>query len=182
MGQEGCRIGGIVTPWIKLYEFRFGREEAACRQLSLLCFAGLAADCFLSFIHGRRTGLRLSRGTAHGDLGLWWGLLIEKVFGQSLLKKPGYASSLSLTPSMGPLSVYGLVGGEGREPFLPGSINIISVLSSRSSMSVAWEAAIPGPWMAFPALICLSKVCLSLAVHCLNSCNLFRPQRGEETQ
>lgn len=140
------------------------------------------ADCFFSFIHCRRTGLRLGCGTAQGHLGLWRGLLIGKVFGQNLLQKVRLCIQPVIDSLHGAPFCIWASGWEGRELSLVGSINIISVLSSLTSTWVAWEAAIPGPWMAFPALICLSKVCLSLAMHCLNSCNLFRPQRGEETQ
>lgn len=45
----------------------------------------------------------------------------------------------------------------------------------------AWEAAIPGHLADIPGLNLLEQS-LSLAVHCLNSSNLFRPRRGEKTQ
>ena len=86
---------------------------------------------------------------------------------------------LPFIPSIRPLSVSGPVGGwvggvqgtalgwQHRDNLKP---------SPLSQVPCCWGEAIPG---RLPASICLSKVCLCLA---LNSPNLFRPQRrGRDT-
>lgn len=166
------------TLWVQVWQRRGCSPPAL---LALFCgVGGRLLPFFYSLQKDRsETGLWDCPGPLRVMEGVFW---LRGSLARVCCRSPGYVSSLSLTPSMGPLSVSGPVRGEGRELSLAGSINIISVLSSLTSTSVAWEVAISGPWMAFPALICLGKVCLCLAVHCLNSCNLFRPQRGEETQ
>lgn len=115
-------------------------------------------DCFLFFIYCRR-GLKLGSGAARGCQGLprlwrafWYrkslaehkGTQQEPYSRNPRLVSWGLHPTLPLIPSIGPLFVYGPVGGEHRELPLASSIKIILNLLFSRKCRIGWEAAIPG--------------------------------------
>lgn len=94
----------------------------------------------------------------------------------------GLHPTLPFTPSVEPLFVSGPVGGKNRELSLAGSIKTVLNSFLSCKCSVGWETAVPGHLANIPSLNLLEQSLSLFGVHCLNSSNLFRPWRGEETQ
>lgn len=131
---------------------------AAGSQLSLLCFAELAGRLlpFLYLLQERsETGVwgcpRLP-GAARLWRAFWYrkslaehkGTQQEPDSRNPRLVSWGLHQTLPLIPSIGPLFVYGPVGGEHRELPLASSIKIILNLLFSRKCRIGWEAAIPG--------------------------------------
>ena len=155
----------------------------------MFCRVGWQTASFPFFIAGEVWGLR--SGAAQGCLGLQKASGREGLWMKTkkLSRKPTAGTRLGVLGAPSCPSIYplyqasfciwasGWVGGWGVQGTALGWQHRDNLKPSPlSQVPCCWGEAIPG---RLPASICLSKVCLYLA---LNSPNLFRPQRrGRDT-